>query len=177
VNGKQKKRLIRIAILALFLLSGVLAADSDANQKIPPHILVDDGACPFECCKYQQWTVEKVTTLLDRPKGRRVVNTLSRGDVVTGLTGETISTPIAVQADRDIPDTPIKKGDTFYVLHYNGEGYWKVWFRGKLTYTPDYGRSNFPRPKVEWWVKIKDSHGNVGWSLSHGNFAHQDACE
>ncbi len=52
-------------------------------------------------------------------------------DVVDGLTGKVISVPIAAKADRDIPETLIKMGDTFYVLHYEGEGYWEVWFRGR----------------------------------------------
>ena len=46
----------------------------------------------------------------------------AKGDVVTGLTGEVISVPIPAKADRDVPETPIKKGDTFYVLHYNRGG-------------------------------------------------------
>ena len=47
---------------------------------------------------------------------------LSKGDVVQGLMGEVISIPIAAKADRDITDTPIKKGDTFYVLHLTEQG-------------------------------------------------------
>ncbi len=104
------------------------------------------------------------------------MNTLPKGEVVTGLTGEVISTPIATKADRDIPETPIHKGDTFYVLHYDGEGYWDAWFRGRITLVHE-SVLDFPKPKAKWWVKIKDSHGNLGWALSHRNFAHQDACE
>lgn len=162
----------------MLFLSGILgAANGDTTAKVPPRVFVDDGGCPFECCKYGQWTVEKPTTLVDRPNGNRVVAKLSKADVVDAITGRVISTPIAVKADRDIPETPIKIGDTFYVLHYNGEGYWKVWFRGIITYAPDYGRSDFPRPKAKWWVKVKDSRGNIGWTLARGNFADQDACE
>jgi hypothetical protein len=167
-----------ISMLALVLLSSSLhASNNDKEKRVPPRAFVDDAACPFECCKYGQWTVEKPTELVDKPNGKQPVSTLSKGDVVTGLTGQVISAPVAVKADRDIPDTEIKKGNIFYVLHYNGEGYWKVWYRGKITYTPDYGRLDFPHPKAKWWVKIKDSNGNIGWAPSHGNFGHQDACE
>lgn len=133
----------------LLLLSGTLhAAKSNTSPKRPPHVFVDAGACPFECCTYRQWTVEERTALLDRPHGKRVVNTLSKGEVVSGLTGEVISIPITPKAD-DIPDTPIKTGDTFYVLHYDGEGYWKVWFRGKITYVRK-SVVAVPQPETEW---------------------------
>lgn len=176
MNSELKLR-IGTALLTLLLLSGIVhAADKDASPTVPPHVFVDVGACPFECCTYRQWTVAETTTLLDRPGGKRVVSTLSKGDVVQGVTGKVISTPIAAKADRDIPETPIKKGDTFYVLHYNGEGYWKAWFQGKITLVHE-DVLDFPKPKAKWWVKVKDSHGNLGWALSHRNFAHQDACE
>lgn len=165
-----------ITILSLVLLSAVLSASDDAGAKMPPRVFVDDGVCPFECCTYRQWTVEKPTTLLDQPNGKQVLGTLAKGDIVQGLTGKVISTPIPAKADLDIPETPIKKGDTFYVLHYEGEGYWKVWFEGKTT-SVHQSVMEVPHPKAEWWVKVKDAHENVGWALSQGNFAHQDACE
>lgn len=165
------------AILTILLMAVTLNMPArDKGAENPPRVFVDVGACPFECCTYRQWTVQERTTLSAQPKGKRVVATLAKGDVVTGLTGEVISVPIPVKAERDIPETPIKSGDTFYVLHYDGEGYWKVLLRGKTTYVHQ-NVVDVPRPKAEWWVKVKDSHGNVGWALSHGNFAHQDRCE
>lgn len=167
---------LAVASMAVLLVGAPRAAQRDAAEQASPHTYVDFRVCPFECCTYRQWTVAERTALLDRPNGKQIVSTLSKGEVVTGLTGEVISSPIPVKADRDVPDTPIKVGDTFYVLHYEGEGYWKVLLRGKTT---DVHQSviNVPQPKAAWWVKIKDSHGTIGWALSHGNFAHQDACE
>jgi hypothetical protein len=117
----------------------------------------------------------KSTTVFDQPNDQRVITVLSKGAGVTGLTGEVISEPVAVKADRDIPETPIKAGDTFYVLHYDGEGVWEVWFRGKKTQV-DEGWIIVPRPKTSWWVKVKDNRGRVGWALSQNNFGNQDAC-
>jgi hypothetical protein len=174
-ENKLKSTAVRPILPALLLTIGLHQTGSDTGPKRPPRVFVDVGACPFECCTYRRWTVEKETALLDRPNGKRVVVSLSKGDVVTGLTGEVISVPIPVKTDRDIPETPIKAGDTFYVLHYDGEGYWKVWFRGKMT-SVHQSVIDVPQPKAKWWVKIKDSHGNIGWALSHGNFGNQDAC-
>lgn len=174
MNSKlQKKRIVGVMLL---LLSGTLYASDDGPREKVPSVFVDNGACPFECCTYREWTVEKPTTLVDRPNGKVAVTTLRKGDVIRGLTGTVISTPIAAKATRDIPETPIKKGDTFYVLHYEGEGYWKVWFEGKIT-SVHQSVMDVPHPKSDWWVKVKDSHGNVGWALSQATFAHQDACE
>jgi hypothetical protein len=165
----------RSVLLLLLIPLGAAGSNGEGGRK-PPQPYVDVGACPFECCKYRQWTVAEKTTVLDSPGGKRVIETLSKGDNVSGLTGEVISLPVPAKADRDVPDTPIKKGDTFYVLHYDGEGYWKVWLDGKITFVHE-SVMDFPHPKAEWWVKIKDSHGTVGWALSTNNFAHQDACE
>jgi hypothetical protein len=171
------KELVGTNLLLLLLLSTVLqVTNSAAGQQAPPHVFVDAGACPFECCTYRKWTTKESTEVFDRPKGTKLIATLSKGDVVQGLTGQVISVPIAAKAERDIPETPIKSGDMFYVLHYEGEGYWKVWFRGRITHVHQ-SIMDVPQPKAEWWVKIRDSHGTIGWALSHHNFEHQDACE
>lgn len=177
MTWKTRKTRIAQAILPVLLLGvpGGIAASGTVPEK-PPSVYVDVGACPFECCKYRQWTVEEETALVDKPNGKHTIEMLAKGESVAGLTGEVISVPVAAQADRDVPETPIKRGDTFYVLHYDGEGYWKVWFRGKPTFVHQ-TVLEFPKPKAQWWVKIRSSHNNVGWALSHGNFSHQDACE
>lgn len=119
--------------------------------------------------------MEKPVAVFDRPNGREIAH-LSKGERVKALTGEVISKPVPVRADRDIPDTPVKAGDTFYLLHYDGEGFWKAWFRGKKIQV-DEGDINGPKPKSVWWAKIKDSRGRVGWALSEkNNFGNQDAC-
>jgi len=176
---------MRLTVRAMALaLSGLipglaicsLAFASDAASDMPPDKFVDAGACPFECCTYRQWTVRDSVRLLDRPNGTRVIGSEHKGETVQGLTGEVISTPFAVRADREIPDTPIKPGDTFYVLHYEGEFEWKIWFRGE-TMSVDQSVVGDRQPKVEWWVKIKKRDGVVGWTLSNRHFLHQDACE
>lgn len=62
-----------------------------------------------------------------------------------------------------------------YVLHYVGEGYWKVWHDGKLVEIDDFP-DKVSKPKTTWWVKLKTSSGAIGWTIEHGNFENQDAC-
>jgi hypothetical protein len=178
--------LIRVstALMVVLLLAG--AAFSDDR---PPRVYVDVGACPFECCSYRMWTVNEATTLWNEPGGKAVVGSLRKGDLVRGLTGEVISKPIAVRADHnfhtviedhgDTRNMTIPAGDTFYILHYEGEGGWKVWLRGKIATVDESDITNMAmlHPKADWWVQVKDANGNVGWTLSDRHFSHQDACE
>ena len=166
------KRFSHLAFLLLLFFTFVPAQQTKQH----PATYVDKGACPFECCTYRQWTANTAITLWDRPKGTRVGGSLHKGQIVQGLTGEVWSTPLPVKSDRDIPETAIKAGDTFYALHYDGEGNWKVWFRGALILVND-TVINIPDTHAEWWVQIKDTGGNVGWAISRRNFDHQDACE
>jgi hypothetical protein len=190
---------LSMALIVVVLLAGVAVSEDK-----PPPIYVDVGACPFECCTYRMWTVNEGTTLWNAPDGNAVVGSLRKGDSVQGLTGEVISKPLAVKADHNIPavsagqsvdapDISIRKGDTFYVLHYDGEGYWKVWLHGKIALVHESAMiqktqprpkatwlvigKDMPHPKADWWVKVKDAKGNVGWALSEQNFLHQDSCE
>jgi hypothetical protein len=171
-------------LVVVLLLVGVAVSDDK-----PPRIYVDVGACPFECCTYRMWTVNEATRLWDQPEGQAVVGSLRKGDLVQGLTGEVISKPIAVRAAHNfhavrqdhggVGDISIPAGDIFYILHYEGEGAWKVWLHGKIAYADESDISNvaMPHPKMDWWVKVKDAKGNVGWTLSDRHFLHQDACE
>lgn len=168
----------RVAGLSLVFImassAGAAQNNGTAAKDTPPAVFVDEGACPFECCTYREWTVEKTVAVFDRPNGN-VIAHLAKGERVNALTGEIISKPIATKANNDIPDTPVKKGDTFYVLHYAGEGFWEAWFRGKKIQV-DEGDVNGPKPKSVWWAKIKGSRGRLGWALAAGNFSNQDAC-
>jgi hypothetical protein len=165
------------SVLSCFVVSLTICLPARAGDvDRPPNKFVDVGAGPFECCTYKRWVVRDSVQLLDRPNGRRVVGVLRKGEAVKGLTGEVISIPVAVKADREVPETAIRTGDTFYVLHYDGEGYWKVWFRGQTTFVHQ-SVINVPKPKAEWWVKVRRTDGMVGWTPSEKHFLHQDACE
>jgi hypothetical protein len=173
-----------IALIVVLISAGVAVSEDK-----PPRKYVDVGACPFECCTYRMWTVNEATTLWNEPGGKAVAGSLRPGDLVQGLTGEVISKPIAVRADHNFHavvedhggarDTSIPAGDTFYILHYAGEGAWKVWLHGKIATVDDSDITNMAmlHPKADWWVKVKDVNGNVGWTLSDRHFLHQDACE
>lgn len=150
-----------------------------AGESGPPDPFIDKGACPFEGCVYRQWTATKRIILYEAPNTSHVVGHLLPGEHVIGITGEVHSTPLRVVAGWDHPDPEvqrrilIKKGETYYVLHHLGEGYWLVWYRGRLTAVENFSE-NGRFPKAVWWVKVKTSKSLVAWAISDGNFDGQD---
>lgn len=123
--------------------------------------------------------------LFDKPNGRRI-GTLNAGTAVVGVTGEVISRPIRLRAQRRYDEAGIEKGDIFYALHYSGEGYWAVWHNRKVRQAQFWGdeihdKRASPGAEIQkdhsvWWVKLKMKDGNTGWAISSGNFNNQDAC-
>ena len=156
-------------IMPLLLSLALLAADR------PPSPYIDRGACPFECCTYRRWRALKPMVLHDRPGGHRIVGRLQSGEWVRALTGETRSKPVALAAPFDVPKDGIRKGDRVFVLHYSGEGFWKVWVRGETVDEP-FQLAEAQRPLTEWWAQVRTSSGIVGWVRAENAFANQDAC-
>ena len=159
-----------------------------ASQR-PPENYVAKGACPFECCRYGDWTVLENTGLVAAPGSKRVVGTARKGARVIGVTGEVHlkPEPIAVLMKGDLPKDTIA-----FVLDYEGEGYAHVYTQGKvvsveLAYA-DYcfqlsescwGETLLPakeRTKPVWWVKIRLASGIVGWTDQADHFGNQDSC-
>jgi hypothetical protein len=156
-------------LLGLMML---LALEANSNV-IPPSPYVDVGACPFECCLYRDWRTEQAVALFDRPDGKEIAK-LDKGEWVKALDGETHSIPLRVVATRGISEAGIHPGETFYVLHYEGESYWKIWYKGK-TFDAESGDPRLP--KTTWWARVKRKNGSIGWVMaSGGRFSNQDGC-
>lgn len=162
-------------------LLGVVA--SAQKQSGPPVPYIDKGACPFECCTYRKWNVVKPTVARTSMSDASPVGfRMKTGEWVTGVTGVVITTqPGIVRALKKatIGETPIKKGEQFYVLTNLGEGFTKVWFKGRIFEGEPYDDSTFEfvrKPKSIWWVKVENRRGQVGWSRQPENFGNVDQC-
>lgn len=189
---------IRVAVLALFVCIScpVTGAPSDG----PPLPYLDRGACPFECCRYREWTVEADTPVRSRRDSKApLVFTAKRGESVHGLTGVVVTVePGRVRVLQDgrmggDDGVSVAKGTLIYSLHYQGEGYSLLWHDGK-TYSDfvpsvENFRRNLPvavphdmglrpesDPKTIWWILIENANGDVGWSEHPENFGNKDAC-
>lgn len=145
------------------------------SNSAPPTPYIDKGACPFECCTYRDWIANDGIALVDQPNGKRIVGRIRKGEKVQAVTGEVHGTPMRVVAECNHPESGVKVGDVIYILHYIGEGYWKVWHKGQLVEIENFSDKG-PYPHYTWWVKLRTTSGIVAWAISHGNFSNQDAC-
>jgi hypothetical protein len=184
-------RFTRQLCLAAFLVSTSLQA---YPQSKPPSSYVDRGACPFECCTYRQWKTERTTIAYESPdKQSKRVGTFTAGSSVVGLTGEVRTTPGKFVILK--PHKKYKPGDVLWVYTPRGEGFYKVWFKGRmydeeLEYMSGPFEQTHPSceetPKcwgrlekqmsVDWWIKIRSANGWVGWTNQSKNFSNMDAC-
>ena len=181
--------------LAFLLLLFSLSVPAQQQTRQHPATFVDKGACPFECCMYRRWKTLKNTVAYALPDKRsKRVGTFKKGTNVRGLTGEVRTlTPGKFVIKK--PHEKYKPGDVLWVYTPAGEGYYKIWFKGKMlleemdymsgpyetTYpacadSPDcWGELETPL-KTVWWVKVRSSTGWIGWTDQTENFGNMDAC-
>jgi hypothetical protein len=141
----------------------------------------DNGACPFECCVYREWIAkEDITMLAEMDENASVSFLAVKGEIVTAETGVVITTKAGTAQllkPVSVDNVQISKDYIVYVLSYTGEGFYKVWYDGKtlnLQEGSDFKMINLP--ETVWWVKIINSHGQVGWSRHPELFDNKDAC-
>ncbi len=175
---------MRANILFGAILSLLIAIPAVRSQNSrPPMPFVDKGACPFECCTYRDWTVDKATTIGSAMRdSSSVAFRLKKGERVKGLTGVVITSQpgeVRVLKRTKIGKLTAQPGDTLYLLTYRGEGFHRVWYRGRITEEETYDEATFRQvkePKSVWWVKVRNSRNLIGWSREPDNFGNKDQC-
>lgn len=187
----------RWAVAVACLLSA--ATSFGASSRRPPASFSDAGACPFECCTYREWTVQKDTPLRAKPNdAARRIGTARKGTKVQGVTGVVIVTKPGrievLKSHTGESGHAYKPGDTVWVYTERGEGFFRVWHDGEM-YDEEaafmyQGKGGFDRcvdegscwgrrksfPSSVWWVKVRTAGGTVGWSRTPENFGNVDAC-
>ena len=159
-----------------------LTASKLGSSVAPPMPYEDYGACPFECCTYRRWIATKDTAIQsDRNGNSPIFFNVNRGEWVTALTGVVITTvpgKAKVLRPTTINGIPAQNGETVYLLTYQGEGVYEIWYKGKKWEPyPDMSTLEIlERPESTWWVQTKNNKGQVGWSRESDNFDNRDAC-
>lgn len=144
----------------------------------------DPGACPFECCTYRNWTANKDTTIYTQMRdGASRAYTVRKGETVRGVTGVVITNRAGIAKAKVAVTigsrTRVAKGETIYLLTYQGEGFFKVWYKGRVISGVEIDEDKFNvtrQADAVWWVKIRNRQGKVGWSKLPDNFDNKDQC-
>lgn len=187
ITRKVRTLLVRIVCPSLLFVTSVYSGQTPR----PPVNYADYGACPFECCTYRRWSVVKDTVLYkERSEKSGEAFHVRKGEHVTGLTGVVITLKPGKASVRKATTigtgrrkTQVKPGDVLYLLHYEGEGIYKIWFRGGI-YENEISTAADVNGKIQllnepdnvWWVKVKNSRNQIGWSKQDKNFGDMDAC-
>lgn len=172
-------------ILTVFVAQA--APTTSADLRLPYY---DWNACPFECCVYRTWKAKTVVRILrERRLDSPVAFELRSGEAVQAFTGVVVTTKSgAVTALRDgsvgQSNIPVRAGDTILIIRPEGEGFWKIWFKGSidseellnLDDASEQGWKFVRRPEIVWWVKVRTSDGRVGWTTATQDFDGTDAC-
>ena len=164
-------------LILLLLIPAVFAAQS----KRPDLPFFDWNACPFEGCKYRQWTTQKPVVVYDTwKKTRRAIDNLAAGQKVVATTGVVITfKPGVIRMDRDLPEENLRRGEIILTYANRGEGYSAVWVHGKYDPSFDISFAEWPDGqgcggdhcaatyidlgKKEWWAKVTLKSKQVGW--------------
>jgi len=147
---------------------------------------ITEGACPFECCTYREWGVERDTQLYERKdnKSRKIV-IIEAGNPVQALTGDVHVRPLKLSVIKDHKSHRAR--EIIWLLNYYGEGFYAAWKNGEfisieLPFSPYQKRKPLEWANIEgtynmvWWVKLKAKNGMVGWTSQVKNFTNQDSC-
>jgi len=180
----------------LLILVVFLSACGRSKQAGPPIPFDEDGACPFQCCTYREWSVDWDTDIhADRKDESPIAFRAALGDTVTALTGvvttmkagrATASHGVSVGAKH----ITVAAGEPIYLLRNVGSD-WKIWVNGITDeqYIANQGYcigdkqgsdecalTVVEQPQIVWWAKVRDARGREGWTREVDHFGNIDSC-
>ncbi len=156
---------------AVFLCSIVYAQDDKPNV---PYI--QNNVCPFECCQYGKWIAKsRLKAYKTEGDSSTIAFTIKPGEQFTAIKGNVHVVKLGIVVITESFDI-FSKGDNVFVLSYKGEGFYDVWYKGKVLkdieqFWPDElskqtGKSRSKQlPEMIWWVLVKNEAGKQGWLM------------
>jgi hypothetical protein len=194
---------MRRAVLALVIcgtsVNPTRGVQAQSGAGVAPPVPFEDvGACPFEGCVYREWTAKRAIVIrTDRRPDAPVGFRLKAGEKVTAVTGVVVTVkpgrvqfrePSTLRASNG--NIHIRPGQTLYLLTYQGEGFTKAWFNGRLYRDVDTveflngvcdrdpnrcAGTLIEKSQTEWWIQIRTQSGKVGWTNEPRQFDGKDA--
>jgi hypothetical protein len=176
----MNRRNLSVILVILGTAAHSLFAQRTAGPLLP---FIDKGACPFECCTYRRWDVVKPTAIKSAMSDQAPVSfRLKAGEKVVGMTGVVITTQpgvVRVLKNTRLQNVPLKRGDELLLLTNIGEGFSKIWYKGRIFEGDPYDEAIYKTIRERrsiWWVKVKNRKGQIGWSRQPENFGNIDQC-
>jgi hypothetical protein len=176
----MKATTILLSLIAFAASSIPALGQNSKGLRLP---FIDKGACPFECCTYRQWNVLKPTAVKAAMNDKAPVSfRLKNGEKVLGMTGVVITTQpgvVRVLKNTKLQNTSLKRGDELLLLTNLGEGFSKIWYKGRIFEGDPYDDAIYKTIRERtsiWWVKVKNRKGQIGWSRQPENFGNIDQC-
>ncbi|XOF32868.1 MAG: hypothetical protein ACL93V_12720 [Candidatus Electrothrix sp. YB6] len=164
------------------LFKPVIKNEQDVIDKLPiPYY--DYDACPFEGCVYRGWTVmENTRVRKEKDINSNVSFYVRKGETVTALTGVVVtlkpSKILVLNTYKIDQEITVKKGDILYEYTYLGEGFSKIWFKGKMYHDGiPINPTDFDilkKGESVWWIKIRNKEGKEGWTKEAEHFGNKD---
>lgn len=166
---------------ALPLILILILCQLAVSQSKPPAVYRDRHICPGEGCDYRGSAVVRTPSAVFAAIGdQKALFTLKKGEKVRIVDSE-----VHTRAGRFLVNRrsgKYRRGDVIWVYTYLGEGFFKVWYRGKmyqedLAFSP-WGGSAGDRcqddpvncfgelerkANMKWWVKVRAKDGRAGW--------------
>ncbi|MBI5204854.1 MAG: hypothetical protein HZA11_08055 [Nitrospirae bacterium] len=190
--------MVRI-IIALSLFCAVFLCSIVYAQNDKPNVpYIQKNVCPFECCQYGKWIAKSQLKAYKRESDSSTIAfTIKPGEQFTAIKGNVHIIKLGVVVITESFDV-FSKGDNVFVLSYKGEGFYDVWYKGKVLknieqFWPDElskltGKGRLKQlQKMIWWVLVKNEAGRQGWlmlkNISNNGFLLNekidgiDACE
>ncbi|MEG3792233.1 hypothetical protein V1318_19105 [Lysobacter sp. CCNWLW3] len=160
------------------------------RPRVPMRI---EGACPFECCKYDAWIATAQTRVYSRElDSAQVLTTVPAGTRLRARGGFLQLTrfgeaealkPLQIGSGASGDDSVrrVAEGDKVIVLDGVGEGLWRIWHDGVVDLrliderewvlehrdgfdrNPEAGLVWNTEPESQWWAQVRLPDGRLGW--------------
>lgn len=152
----------------------VAQASAPAGPAVPYRV---EGACPFECCMYGEWTATRpLTAYAEAGDTTGVAFTIEPGATFSADTGYVaviqtglVVTSRPVEVYRSFESSrSVGAGDTLYLLDYVGEGVYNAWladsvYQIEAAMPGDPAYRTLRDPEQTWWAHAVLADGRAGW--------------
>jgi len=177
----MRKKLNYISIIVLILISfscknekknNILISKTDSE--FDKDFYSEVGACPFEGCTYGEWSTNDNVKIFKEPKlDSDIIGEIPADKKFTAINGKIEIIPGIAFKIKDLPSigytdsktSEIVYNQPIYILHYVGEGFYKINQNNKFGYLQlPSDEKKFNEYKSDYdWIKIEKFPSEFKW--------------